>query len=808
MGNINSLPILDENEKRIFLDGKNDFVPYQIPKNNKLELINASRTEIKVLPLGLQHLTSLDLSFCKYMGPVPDEIIKAIVSYPSLSTLCLSFNEITVLPPEVLMKESLTRLEMTSNKLNDFDGSRMQLDSIDISQNRLTYFPSFNDGITSVCVDYNLINEVAIELPSLVRLSATLNKISRFTFKKTTENLFRIELKMNELRETPDFSVFAPQLRALDLSFNKLTEFPKLPSTVNEVDVSANEITVIPESIIELSNMTSFNCAMNKIKKLPKLPDSLQTLDAYENGLEEIESTVLPKLTKINVTRNKLTSYSLQSDIMYDLYIFKNNIKSIDGKSLSNNITLLNLSSNELTELPDEAFTLPKVQKIFFADNKIEKLPEKLKESTAITVSFSDNPIEKIENLSQNVGILICSFCRLSNVSPLADISILVVVDASGNSITEFPYIETLRRAHLSRNKLKKMPKFPEAMEILDLSCNEIEGEVSLNFPKLCDLDISHNNITSLNEVNLPKIISFKLSDNKQLTKELQFTQFPDLENVDVAETKVAFTDNIPAYLREIITDEGETTLQRKVIPANDALGFAEMKGFRPTQEDAIIAYSGLQCGANIFAVLDGHGGSKASNFAAYKIVDEIKKETEVNEGTLRKIIKFTGAEILKEGYPDGSTMALAVVQQKKLISALLGDSRTIVISESGEVRFHTIDHKPESREEFERVRDMGGFIMKRRIGNNLAVARSLGDSDVFGVGHDPEIRTYDIKEDDKWLIICCDGVYDVLENENIAKIAASAKSPIELAYDIRNRAYSLQSYDNISCIVYDLSKN
>ena len=42
---------------------------------------------------------------------------------------------------------------------------------------------------------------------------------------------------------------------------------------------------------------------------------------------------------------------------------------------------------------------------------------------------------------------------------------------------------------------------------------------------------------------------------------------------------------------------------------------------------------------------------------------------------------------------------------------------------------------------------------------------------------------------------------------EKIAQIAARAKSPAELAYDLRNQAYSCQSPENISVVVVDLER-
>ena len=166
-----------------------------------------------------------------------------------------------------------------------------------------------------------------------------------------------------------------------------------------------------------------------------------------------------------------------------------------------------------------------------------------------------------------------------------------------------------------------------------------------------------------------------------------------------------------------------------------------------------------------------------------------------MSQEILRQKIHDCNTVIKEQGFKDGSTMAFTAIKEKKVYSAHLGDSRIIIVNKNGEISFQTHDHKPENRDEVERIREAGSFIMKKRVANILAVSRCLGDYNVNGVGHDPEIQTYDIKEDDKWLIICCDGVYDVMSSQHVANIAKDAKSAIELAYDIRNEAYSLLAF-------------
>ena len=63
----------------------------------------------------------------------------------------------------------------------------------------------------------------------------------------------------------------------------------------------------------------------------------------------------------------------------------------------------------------------------------------------------------------------------------------------------------------------------------------------------------------------------------------------------------------------------------------------------------------------------------------------------------------------------------------------------------------------------------------------------------------------FDIDENDKFLVVGCDGVFDVLSNDDVAAVAFNAPSPVDAAFAVRNAAFGSGSTDNISVIVVDL---
>lgn len=87
----------------------------------------------------------------------------------------------------------------------------------------------------------------------------------------------------------------------------------------------------------------------------------------------------------------------------------------------------------------------------------------------------------------------------------------------------------------------------------------------------------------------------------------------------------------------------------------------------------------------------------------------------------------------------------------------------------------------------------------------DLAVARSIGDNHIYPwVTYKPFIQECTIGGDDEFLIIGCDGVFDVLTDQQAVDLVNN--SPPELASIVlRDHAFLSGSGDNISALVFFL---
>jgi serine/threonine protein phosphatase PrpC len=126
-----------------------------------------------------------------------------------------------------------------------------------------------------------------------------------------------------------------------------------------------------------------------------------------------------------------------------------------------------------------------------------------------------------------------------------------------------------------------------------------------------------------------------------------------------------------------------------------------------------------------------------------------------------------------------GSTAITALVTADKFHVANCGDSRA-VLARGGGVFWGSEDHKPNDPEERGRIEKAGGTVSCKRVDGDLAVSRSLGDfsykqssslpAEEQKVSADPVVTPLERNAaEDEFLILACDGIWDVMTNESCA---------------------------------------
>jgi serine/threonine protein phosphatase PrpC len=151
-----------------------------------------------------------------------------------------------------------------------------------------------------------------------------------------------------------------------------------------------------------------------------------------------------------------------------------------------------------------------------------------------------------------------------------------------------------------------------------------------------------------------------------------------------------------------------------------------------------------------------------------------------------------------------GCTAAIAIIANNTIYSANVGDSRIVIIDETSATRASK-DHHIDDPEEQAAVLARGGLIFNGRVNGSLMLTRTIGDGSMAEVlSEEPYIEERQSSENLK-LVIACDGVWDVMDEEEVAGIFRTSGDPGVAARGIKDQALAKGSEDNISVICVSL---
>ncbi|KAJ4408005.1 Protein phosphatase 2C 2 [Gnomoniopsis sp. IMI 355080] len=223
--------------------------------------------------------------------------------------------------------------------------------------------------------------------------------------------------------------------------------------------------------------------------------------------------------------------------------------------------------------------------------------------------------------------------------------------------------------------------------------------------------------------------------------------------------------------------------------------GVSAMQGWRISMEDAHIAVLDLLNGTSeakdhsqklsFFGVFDGHGGDKVALYTGEHIHNIIAKQETFKAGNYEQALKdgflATDRAILNdpkyEEEVSGCTACVGLLTDDKIYVANAGDSRS-VLGVKGRAKPLSFDHKPQNEGEKARITAAGGFVDFGRVNGNLALSRAIGDFEFKKsaelapeqqiVTAYPDVVVHDLAEDDEFLVIACDGIWDCQSSQAV----------------------------------------
>ena len=475
-----------------------------------------------------------------------------------LRFLKINNRRIKLLPTTFGNLFNLIKLELSGNQLTSLDNvdfeQLIKLEYLDLSSNKLE----------------GQIPKVVLQLPKLSVLY----------------------LDNNFLNEIPNNLKNLKNLKSLKLSNNK---FKKLPQSLcnlknlQYLDLSNNNVSIISDSIGIFTRLEYLNLSDNNVEKIPEnlgLINNLCVLDLSEKSrldfntfcyaFKDYTKSVILSTENSDEIYDKKKLFVKISGIEINQSVELGIIQNLEVLNLSNNqvsqlpsnigelknLKVLNLSNNQVSQLPSNIGELKNLEVLNLSNNQVSQLPSTIRELKNLKyLDLTGNHniaisqiCEIFKNYHKNIGIttinkgyntgnlLLIKISNQAKISP--EISLpnkLIFLELIDNAIESIPVFNynsnSLTSINLSSNKITTIPyqllKL-DSLKSIDLSQNDISDltntDYSPNISKI--LNLTNNNI-SLEQfiylkIQLPncKIISDEFDVvilNKELNEELLY---------------------------------------------------------------------------------------------------------------------------------------------------------------------------------------------------------------------------------------------------------------------------------------------
>nr|GEU56206.1 probable protein phosphatase 2C 47 [Tanacetum cinerariifolium] len=267
-------------------------------------------------------------------------------------------------------------------------------------------------------------------------------------------------------------------------------------------------------------------------------------------------------------------------------------------------------------------------------------------------------------------------------------------------------------------------------------------------------------------------------------------------------------------------------SVEVKVFPSIRSGSYADI-GHRRSMEDEHVRIDDLSTHlgslpkpAAFYGVFDGHGGPEAAVYMKNNVKRLFLQNLQISqtdkvEDSLRSAFLSADLDLADDSSispSSGATAITALLLGRLLVVANVGDCRA-VLSRNGRAINMSQDHRPTYPPERKRVEELGAFVDDGYLNGVLSVTRALGDWDMkFPRGStspliaEPEVQQIVLTEEDEFLIIGCDGIWDVLSSQQAVKLVRRGllrhDDPEQCAKALVREALRLSTYDNLTVIV------
>ncbi|KAG0014540.1 cysteinyl-tRNA synthetase, partial [Entomortierella chlamydospora] len=720
----------------------------------------------------------------------------------TLEELDISFNEISEIPEEIGSLKRLKKLLLFGNKISPYLPKAMseltRLRKLDIRQNGILNLNAVNDlpALEDLLVDYN----------TNIILNDSFKSLSRASFLKC--NITEINI-----RGTGD------TLSLLDMSSNKLASLaPTLFEHLRSLEIlklDNNNIGSIPGTIASLKNLKSLSISNNFLSSLPEEISQLESLielDVHGNSLSELPVAIWRcPLISLNASSNLLASFPDPPKILPTTNLCAPPLSSSSSSvslNESESATTLPPSSNASfaaspTPLRSKPLPPPPVPLLSTPSGRAPYAPPLAASLNILSLGDNQLPDDVMYPISQLKNLLVLNLShnyimeiprgKIPNPASILELYL------SGNQLTSLPAedierLRSLRILHVNGNKLTTLPAELgkiHKLGVLDVGCNMLKYNIS-NWPydwnwnwnlELKYLNMSGNKRLQIKRQNLEPVL---LGNSKpgNLSEFGNLTRLRILGLMDVT-----ITDNVPENSVDRRVRTSMSTVDNMSYGMADTLGDNENlciwdhvhPKFQTKEDESLFGlFDGrsnkLKSGCHITSNLKDRFGSY------FKIELEKLEGNDTVVSALRRTFLGLDRElwplIHDEDSKRGASALVAYIKGVTLYCANVGDAIAVLVKKSDTFEVVSQKHTPWNPTEVSRIKRSGGFVSEKGLLNDeLDISRSFGQYHLVPfVNSNPYIMTTTLSEEDDFLIMASNALWDVMSYATAVDIARAAK--------------------------------
>ena len=593
------------------------------------------------------------------------------------------------------------------------------------------------------------------------------------------------------------------------------------------------------------SNNKNLNYSNINIKNISDIQTNKKLFinKAKNNSLMKKSDIVFPKIVYSKKSSNIHKQYDKNNNDSNNISsevngLISNEYRNSNHNSINNSHLLFDKIQNKSIKEIINNNNIIEVHKIKPKRNKNMHFSQIITKNKSNTIENNENrfqhhlllqpiPKENIVNEHMPIPLLNLSL-SLNNIHAEKDIknenNKMLSNNIKSLQVKSIKQSSSCKNINFMENELKELDNVTEKLNKINIILN-----------KLSPISISPliNKNSLMNNIKIPSAKLIKIS------ADILKKSFINFE-----ESITSYYNEFPPKLNNIIKGYAYNTSKGNI---------------RNYNEDAITVEK-IQLKKNdeffyFFGIYDGHGGNGCSLYLKenlHKFIQEFSASG-IKEAIYESENFFLTKKAVDENNnlfdSSGSCGIIAIIKNNQLIISNTGDSR-IVIYKNGKIFFVTEDHKPDSEKEKERIKSAGGQIYQspsiipiyqngkkinlpwRVLPGRLSVSRTFGDIEAkvekYGgkkgvIIPTPDITEIELNNDFDFMVIGCDGIFDVLSNEdlfdiwkivlkeykinNFKDIEKNNEITIdELCGDfaglIIKSALAKNSFDNVSCIV------